>query len=184
MSRIGKQPIIIVPGVEVKLEKDTVFVKGPKGELSQKIRPEINVEIKEKEILIYPRAKELNKEDKSFWGLTRTLIANMVKGVTEDYEKKLIIEGLGYKASMEGETLVLGVGYSHPVKIKNPEKIKFKVEKNIISISGIDKKLVGQTAAKIRKIKPPEPYNGKGIRYIDEIIRRKAGKKAATATSK
>ncbi len=182
MSRIGKKPITIVPGVEIRLEKDTIFVKGPKGELSQKIRPEMKVEIQEKEVSVIPVAKELTKTDKSFWGLTRTLIDNMVKGVTKGYEKKLIIEGLGYKAATEGETLVLNVGYSHQVKVKNPENIKFGVEKNIISIIGIDKNLVGQTAAKIRKIKPPEPYKGKGIRYIDETIKIKAGKKA-TSTS-
>jgi large subunit ribosomal protein L6 len=179
MSRIGKKPIEIPKGVEVKVEGDLVKIKGPKGELSQKIRPEIKIEIKEGKIFVFPKIE--TKKTKAFWGLTRTLLANKVKGVVEGYEKKLQIEGLGYKAEMEGENLVLMVGFSHPVKVEAPKGIKFSVDKNIITVSGIDKELVGQTAAKIRKIRPPEPYKGKGIRYLGEVIKLKPGKKIVTA---
>lgn len=179
MSRIGKKPIEVPEQVEVKIEGNKVMVSGPKGELSQEIRPEIKVEKKEGKIFVLPKIE--TKKTKALWGLTRTLIFNMVKGVTQGYEKKLEIEGLGYRATVEGENLVLEVGFSHPVKIKAPEGIKFSVEKNVITVSGIDKELVGQIAAKIRKTKPPEPYKGKGIRYLGEVIRRKPGKKVVTA---
>ena len=179
MSRIGKKPIEIPKGVEVKIEDNVVIVKGPKGELQKKIRPEIKVEIKENEILVSPEKE--TKKTNAFWGLTRTLISNIIKGVTEGYEKKLEIQGVGYKANLEGEDLVLQVGFSHSVKIDKVGGIKFEVEKNIIAISGIDKELVGQVAAKIRKVRPPEPYKGKGIRYVGEEVRRKAGKKVVTA---
>jgi len=200
MSRIGKKPIEIPKDVEVKIEDDTVIVKGPKGELQKKIRPEIRVEInpvrdsenrekskkerisngvKENEILVSPEKE--TKKTNAFWGLTRTLVSNMVKGVTEGYEKKLEIQGVGYKANLEGEDLILRVGFSHPVKIDKVEGIEFSVEKSIVTVSGINKELVGQIAAKIRKIRPPEPYKGKGIRYVGEDVRRKAGKKVVAA---
>jgi len=178
MSRVGKNPILIPENVEVKIEGQRVIIKGPKGELSREIRPEIKVEVKGNQILVLPQKE--TKQTKAFWGLTRTLLANMVKGVTEGYEKKLEIEGLGFKALIEGENLKLLVGFSHPVEIKVPQDIKFLVEKNVITVSGIDKEKVGILAATIRKVKPPEPYKGKGIRYQGEIVRRKAGKKAAT----
>ena len=178
MSRIGKKQIEIPKGVEVKIEDGKVIVKGPKGELSQEIRPELGIEIKEKEIFVSPKIE--TKKTNAFWGLTRTLIANMVKGVVEGYEKKLELQGLGYKVNLEGEGLVLQVGFSHSVKVAAISGIKFSVEKNIITVSGIDKGLVGQIAAKIKKIRPPEPYKGKGIRYVGEIVRRKVGKKATT----
>lgn len=179
MSRVGKKPIEIPENVEVKIEGQKVIIKGLKGELSREIRPEIKVEIKGNQIFVLP--KEETKKTKAFWGLTRTLLANMIKGVTEGYEKKLEIEGLGFKALVEGEDLKLLVGFTHPVKIKIPQDIKFLVEKNVITVSGIDKEKVGLVAAMIRKVKPPEPYKGKGIRYQGEIVRRKVGKKAATA---
>jgi len=179
MSRIGKKPIEIPPAVEVKIEGQKVFIKGPKGDLQREVLPEIKVETKEGKIFVSPQKD--TKRTNAFWGLTRVLIFNMVKGVSEGYEKKLEIQGVGYRASLEGEDLVLQVGFSHPVKIKKIEGIKFSIEKNIITISGIDKELVGQIAAKIRKIKPPEPYKGKGIRYLGEQVRRKAGKKVVTA---
>lgn len=179
MSRIGKKPILIPEGVEVNIEDNKVTVKGPKGELQEEVRPEIKVEEKEGKIFISPQRE--TKKTKAFWGLFRALIFNMVKGVTEGYEKKLQIEGIGYKASLEGEKLVLHVGFSHPVEIKQPQGINFLIEKNIITVSGINKELVGQVAAKIRKVRPPEPYKGKGIRYVDEVVRRKAGKKAVVA---
>jgi len=181
MSRVGKKLILIPENVEIKSEDGKVIVKGPKGELQKEIRPEIEVDIKEKKILVIPR--KATKKTKAFWGLTRALLFNMIKGVTDGYERKLQMEGIGYKAQLEGDELILQVGFSHPVKIKQPEGIKFLVEKNIITISGIDKEQVGQISAKIRAIKPPEPYKGKGIRYVGEVVRRKAGKKVATTES-
>ena len=179
MSRVGKKPILIPESVEVKIEEQRVIIKGPKGELQKEIRPEIKVEIENKKILVLSQKK--TKKTKAFWGLTRALLFNMIKGVTEGYEKKLEIKGLGFKASVEDESLLLNVGFTHPIKIKAPPGIKFSVEKNIITVSGINKELVGQVAAKTRKAKPPEPYKGKGIRYVGEVVRRKVGKKAATA---
>jgi len=178
MSRIGKKPIEIPEAVEVKITGQQVNIKGAKGELSQVVRPEIKVEVKEGKIFVTCQIE--TKKSKALWGLTRALLQNMVKGVTEGYEKKLEIEGVGYRANLEGQDLVLNVGFSHPVKIVAPQGIKFGVEKNIITVSGIDKGLVGQIAAKIRKVRPPEPYKGKGIKYVGEQIRRKVGKKAAT----
>ncbi|GAI53276.1 unnamed protein product, partial [marine sediment metagenome] len=169
---------LIPENVEVKIEGQKVIIKGPKGELSREIRPEIKVEVKGNQIFVLP--KEETKKTKAFWGLTRTLLANMIKGATEGYEKKLEIEGLGFKALVEGEDLKLLVGFTQPVKIKAPQDIKFSVEKNVITVSGIDKEKVGLVAAMIRKVKPPEPYKGKGIRYQGEIVRRKVGKKVVT----
>ena len=179
MSRVGKKPILIPPGVEIKTEGQRIVVKGPKGEIQREVRPEIKIEVKEGKIIFSPQQE--TKKTNAFWGLTRALIFNMVKGVTDGYEKKLQIEGVGYRAGLEGDSLVLKLGFSHPVKVKQPEGIKFLVEKNIVSVSGIDKELVGQLAAKIRKVSPPEPYKGTGIRYFGEVVRRKAGKKAVTA---
>jgi len=176
MSRIGKKPIEIPEGVDVKIEGNEITVKGPKGELKREIRPEVAVELKEKELIF--SIKSETKKAKAFWGLTRTLIFNMIEGVTDGHEKRLEIQGVGYKANLEGENLILIVGYSHPVKIEKPEGISFAIEKNIIIISGRDKELVGQTAAKIRKVRKPEPYKGKGIRYVGEYVRKKVGKKA------
>lgn len=182
MSRIGKKPILIPQGVEVKIEGQIIKVLGPKGELSQEIRPEIKVEIKEGKLFVLPKLE--TKKTKAFWGSIRAILANLIKGVTEGYEKKLEIEGLGFKAQLSGDTLLLYVGFSHPVEIKAPAGIKFSVDKNIITISGIDKEKVSQTAAIIRKVKPPEPYKGKGIRYLGEKIRKKMGKKAVTVGTK
>ena len=181
MSRVGKRPIEIPQGVEVTISDDEVKIKGPKGILERKMRPEVKVEVKEDKIFVSPKTK--TKKTKAFWGLTRALLANMVKGVYEGFEKKLEIQGLGYRAQLKGNDLELFVGFSHPVIVKAPEGISFKVEKNIITVSGIDKEKVGQTAANIRKIRPPEPYKGKGIRYLGEQIRRKKGKKAVTAAA-
>jgi len=180
MSRIGKKPILIPENVEVKIEGQKVIVKGPKGELSKEIRPEIKVEIKEGKILVSPQRE--TKQTKAFWGLTRTLLANAIEGVTVGFEKKLQIEGLGFRANLEEDNLVLKVGFTNPIKLKTPEGIRFSIEKNIITVSGIDKELVGQVAAKIRKVKPPEPYKGKGIRYLGEVVRKKVGKKVAATT--
>jgi len=180
MSRIGKKPIKIPEGVEVKIEGDLIVVKGPKGELKNQIRPEIKIEAKDRQIEFKP--KIFNKGMPALWGTYRSLIFNMMEGVTKGFEKIMEIEGVGYRAILEGKDLVLNLGYSHPLKIKAPQGIEFKVEKNIITISGIDKQSVGQVAAEIRSARKPEPYKGKGIRYLGEIIRRKAGKKVVTTT--
>ena len=177
MSRVGKKPILIPENVEVKVENQKVLVRGPKGEIQKEIRPEIKIEIKENQIFFLPQIE--TKKTKAFWGLTRSLIANLIKGVVEGYEKKLEIEGIGYGATLKGDDLELKVGYINPIKVEAPQGVKFSVEKNVISVSGINKELVGQTAAKIRKIKPAEPYKGKGIRYLGEVIRRKIGKRVA-----
>jgi large subunit ribosomal protein L6 len=179
MSRIGKQPIKIKDNVEISIEGDMVLVKGPKGELSLKKLPSVAIEVKEGEILV--STTEDSKAASAFWGLTRSLINNMVEGVVNGYEKKLQIEGVGFKVELRGDKLVMALGFSHPVEFEAPSGVKFEVEKNIITIFGIDKVLVGQVAANIRKLKKPEPYKGKGIRYQGEVIRRKAGKKAASA---
>lgn len=179
MSRIGKRPIEIPDDVEIKIEERLVKIKGPKGEMSKEIPLDIGIEIKGKEILLNPKRK--TKKSGALWGLTRSLLYNDVKGVTEGFEKELELRGIGYRASVEKEKLlVLEVGFSHKVEIEVPEGIDVSVKKNIITISGIDKQKVGEVAAKIRKVRPPEPYKGKGIRYVGEKVRRKEGKKAAT----
>jgi len=177
MSKIGKQPINIPEGVEIRIEQDKIFVKGPKGELKRNIVGEIKVEIKDSQIIIAPSSK--TKRANALWGLTRALVFNMVKGVVGGFERILEIEGVGYRAVVQGNKLLLTLGFSHPVEIEAPEGISFSVEKNKIKIAGIDKEAVGQTAATIRALKKPEPYKGKGIRYEGETVRRKTGKKAA-----
>lgn len=175
MSRIGKQPVRIPEGVEVNCDHSVLVVKGPKGELKQRIRPELKLEINQKEIKV--TRKKNDKFSRSLHGLTRTLIANMINGVTEGYEKVLKLVGTGYRVKKEGEKLVLFLGFSHPVEVKPIKGIQFEVEeKDTIRVSGIDKGLVGQVTAKIRQIRPPEPYKGKGIRYEGEEVRRKPGK--------
>lgn len=175
MSRIGKKPILIPAGTEVKIEGQKITVKGVKGELSRELRPEIKIEIKENSVFLSPAVND--KEVNALWGLWRMIIANMVSGVTSGFEKKLEIEGVGYKALVEGENLVLSLGFSHQVKLKIPSGLKASIEKNVIIVSGIDKESVGQFAAIIRKVKPCEPYKGKGIKYLGEKIIRKVGKK-------
>ena len=179
MSRVGKKPIQIPAGVEVKIEDGKISAKGPKGFISKEIPAGILVELKEKEVVVSP--KSINKRNKALWGLVRMIISNMVDGVTKGFEKKLEMEGVGFRSNIQGNDLVLEVGFSHDVKVPAPEGIKYSMEKNVIVVSGIDKELVGQTAAVIRRVKPPEPYKGKGIRYQGEVVRRKLGKKAATA---
>ena len=175
MSRLGKLPINIPSGTQVKIEGEFIVVKGPKGELKEKLHPLAKVAIGEKEILVTIDDKE-DKKQKSIWGLFRTLISNMVEGVNKGYVKKLEINGVGYRASLAGTKLVMNLGFSHPVEFPLPTGITGLVEGNIITLSGFDKQLVGETAAQIRKIRKPEPYKGKGIKYVDEVIRRKAGK--------
>ena len=182
MSRIGKQPIIIPDKVDVRIDGGLLTVKGPKGELKRQIHRYIEVMAEDGNILIAPGKEAALKDKKvmALWGLTRALVFNMVKGVTDGYEKKLEIEGIGYKAALQGEKLVLNLGFSHPVEFAAPKNIGFKVEKNVIIVSGADKELVGQVAASIRALKKPEPYKGKGIRYQGEVVRRKAGKKVVS----
>ena len=179
MSRIGKQPIIIPDGVTIKVTDGSIWVKGSKGELSCRIPPEMQVRQDNKDLQVIPLLK--TGKTSALWGLIRSLIANMVRGVVSGYEKKLEMEGIGFRAVLEGDTLVLQLGFSHSVRFPAPAGIKFLVEKNVITISGIDKALVGETAARIRGLKPPEPYKGKGIHYRGEVIRRKAGKKAVAS---
>lgn len=181
MSRIGKLPIKLPQGVNVTLEGRTIKVAGPKGELTYKFRPSINVELNDGAITV--SVKKVTKASAGYYGLTRTLVDNMVKGVTEGFEKKLEFHGVGYRAVMEARDLVMHLGFSHPVRYTPREGIEIKVEKNVITVSGIDKQLVGQTAAEIRDLKKPEPYKGKGIKYEGERIRRKAGKTAAKASA-
>lgn len=176
MSRIGLNPISIPSGVEINIDdKNIVKVKGPKGELSEQIAPDLEVKI-EDGILTVARPTE-NKRHKSLHGLSRTLIANMIEGVTNGYEKKLEIEGTGYRASKQGNKLVLGLGYSHPIELEDPQGIEVEVpESNKITIKGINKQQVGNYASVIRGYRKPEPYKGKGVRYADEQVRRKVGK--------
>jgi len=165
MSRIGKKPIDIPEGVQITIDGQLVKVKGPKGELEQKIHPSIKVEQKDKQ-LICTIADENYKKSNAFWGLFRSLVNNMIIGVSEGFQKQLEVNGVGYKASLSGKKLVLNVGYSHPVEFDLPEGIEAKVEGNVITISGINKQQVGEITANIRKIRKPEPYKGKGIKNI------------------
>ena len=175
MSRIGKMPIAIPTGVTIDIaENNTITVKGPKGTLSRVLSPDMEIKVEGAEVVVN-RPNDL-KRSKSLHGLTRTLINNMVIGVTVGYEKALEINGVGYKAAKEGKKLVLSLGYSHPVNMMDPEGIESSVDNNRIIIKGIDKEKVGQYAAEIRDKRRPEPYKGKGIKYADEVIRRKAGK--------
>ena len=180
MSRIGKKLIEIPQAVKVEINGQELKVSGPKGELKMNIHRNIKVENKDGKIFVLPN-KELSKKEKGLWGLYRALIFNMVEGVSKEFEKKLEIDGIGYKAIVQGDELVLNVGFSHPVKIKKPEGINFSVEKNVITISGINKENVGQIAAEIRAVKKAEQYKGKGIKYQGEKIRRKEGKKVVAS---
>ncbi|MGI6574340.1 MAG: 50S ribosomal protein L6 [bacterium] len=178
MSRIGRLPIQIPAGVEVSLADRKVTVKGPKGELATDIAERMQVEIKDNQVLVIRPSDD--RQDVALHGLTRTLIANMVEGVTKGFEKKLEIVGVGYRAAMQGNKLVLQLGYSHPVEINPPAGIEIEVPNpNKITIKGIDKEKVGALAADIRSKREPEPYKGKGIRYEGEKVRRKVGKAGA-----
>ena len=176
MSRIGRMPIAVPAGVTVEIaENNVVTVKGPKGTLTRTLAPEMDIKLEGAQIVV-TRPNDL-KRMKSLHGLTRTLINNMVVGVTSGYEKKLEVNGVGYRAAKAGKKLTLNLGYSHPVEMEDPEGIESVVEgQNIIIIKGIDKEKVGQYAAEIRDKRRPEPYKGKGIKYADEVIRRKVGK--------
>jgi large subunit ribosomal protein L6 len=176
MSRIGRMPITIPQGVTVDVQKNTVRVKGPKGELSRTFDPDIQIAL-EDGIILVQRPTD-HRRHRALHGLTRSLLNNMVVGVSEGFSRRLEIQGVGYRAELQGNNLVLNVGYSHPVVIEPPDGISFEVEKGYrgISVLGIDKEVVGEMAARIRRVRPPEPYKGKGIRYQGEYVRRKAGK--------
>lgn len=175
MSRIGKRPITLPDKVQVSIDAQSITVKGPKGELSRVLPAQITVEQADNTLSI-KRASE-SRTARQLHGLCRTLVANMVDGVSQGFQKRLEIQGVGYRAAVQGRNLVLTVGYSHPVQIDPPEGIQVAVENNTnVVVSGIDKEQVGNLAAQIRAVRPPEPYKGKGIRYAGEVVRRKAGK--------
>ena len=176
MSRIGKKPIPIPDKVQVTIDGSQVTVKGPKGELRHTFPAEMIIKQEDGQIVVERPSDQ--RQHRAFHGMTRALVANMVTGVSAGFERVLIIEGVGYRAEMNGQTLVMHVGYSHPVPVEPPHNVAFAVEERgrIVRISGIDKQVIGQLAANIRKLRPPEPYKGKGVRYDGEKIRRKAGK--------
>lgn len=176
MSRIGRMPVTVPQGVSVDIKKTTVRVKGPKGELLRTFDPDMKIKLEDSQIVV-ERPTD-HRRHRALHGLTRALLNNMVLGVSDGFVRRLQIEGVGYRAESQGKNLVLNVGYSHPVIIEPPAGITFEVEKGYrtISVSGIDKELVGEMAARIRRVRPPEPYKGKGIRYEGEYVRRKAGK--------
>lgn len=180
MSRIGKKPIKLPTGVTCRIDGGQAKVKGPKGELAVSLPPKVSVAEKEGELLVTV-ADPTQSRQAAFWGLGRSLLAGAVVGVAQGFSKQLEFSGVGFRAALSGKELVLNVGFSHPVKFTPPEGIELKVEGNVITVSGIDKQMVGETAARIRAIKPVEPYKGKGIKYAGEIVRRKAGKVAKTA---
>jgi len=174
MSRIGRKPIPIPEGIKISINKQRVVVVGPKGELELDVHPNISVKNDDKEIVV-TRPNNV-RQNRALHGLTRALIANMVQGVSEGFEKKLEIQGVGYRAAKQGDALSFLLGYSHPIQVDPPPGIELSVDRNIITVSGINKQVVGQVAAHIRELRSPEPYKGKGIRYVGERVRRKAGK--------
>lgn len=179
MSRIGQKPIIVSEGATATVADGVVTIKGPKGELKHRVHPDVAVVLEDREIRIVSR--NASKKSAALWGLTRSLVANMAEGVVHGFRKELEYEGIGFRAQLEGSALVMRVGFSHPVRFTPLQGVTLSIEKNVITVAGIDKKLVGDSAARIRALKPPEPYKGKGIRYRGEIIRRKAGKKAVAS---
>ncbi len=178
MSRIGKKVRTIPQGVTVEVKGDDLVVKGPKGELRLKLHSRVTVSTADGKVTVSVINEE-NTKDKALWGTFSSIIENMLEGVTVGFKKQLEINGVGYKANLKGESLVLEVGFSHPVEIKPVAGIKFEVEKNVITVVGHDKQMVGEMAAQIRSTKKVEPYKGKGIKYVGEVVRRKAGKTAA-----
>ena len=176
MSRIGRQPIDIPNEVNVGIEGRRVVVKGPKGELARELHPDMRVELEDGRLLVNRPTNQ--RHHRALHGLTRALLNNMVVGVTEGFRKELEIQGVGYRAEVVGDNLIMHLGYSHPIEVKPPPNIVFSFEPRakVVTVEGIDKELVGQLAADIRKLRPPEPYKGKGVRYLGEHVRRKAGK--------
>jgi large subunit ribosomal protein L6 len=180
MSRVGKKPVTIPEKIKVSYENRKLTVQGEKGKLTRSIHPAVDLKIADGVLNVVPF--EDKRTSRALQGLTRSLVANMITGVNKGFERTLVIEGIGYRAETRGSTIVLNVGYSNPVQFELPEGINASVDRNtVIKLSGIDKEKLGRTAAAIRKIRPPEPYKGKGIKYAEERIRRKAGKAGATA---
>jgi len=175
MSRIGKKPVVIPSGVKAEKKDLTLTVTGPKGTLNLILNPKVEITVNENEILVDVKNKN-NKSEKALWGLFRALIQNLVDGVTKGFEKKLEVIGVGFKVAIQGTKIIMSLGFSHPVEVEIPKGINVTVDKNTINISGPDKQQVGQFAAEIRELKKPEPYKGKGIKYSDEVVIRKAGK--------
>lgn len=179
MSRIGKKPLLIPQGAEVRLEGGKISIKGPKGSLDFEHNRQAKIEVKDGSVLVSNVGK--TKDAPAIWGTTARIIENMLKGVTEGFQKQLELNGVGFRMNVQGKKIVLALGFSHPVEIEIPEGIDAKIENNIITVSGIDKQRVGQFSANIRDLRPVEPYKGKGFKYVGEIVRRKEGKKAAAA---
>lgn len=179
MSRKAKQPIALPKGVEVKVVGDSIQVKGPKGALHQQLFEGVQIKVEDGKVHV-----SSDSQEREWVGTTWSLLQNMVTGSASGFEKKLELIGVGYRAAVSGKFVELTIGYSHPTKVEIPEGVHVKVEKSIVSITGIDKQAVGQLAATIRAVRPPEPYQGKGIRYVDEYVRKKAGKAAAAAKTK
>ncbi len=177
MSRIGKKPIPVPQGVKVVVEAPVVRVSGPKGNLSQSLNPGVALSVESDKVVV--QAADSERQGKALHGLTRTLLANMIKGVSQGFERVLEINGVGYRAEVQGHALNFSLGYSHPIRFPLPEGVKAEVERQVrITLKGTDKNLLGLTAARIRRLRPPEPYGGKGIKYAEEVIHRKAGKTA------
>lgn len=184
MSKIGKKPIVIPQGVDFKFsDRHEAVAKGPKGELKQVIHPSVVVAQTEGIITVAIK-NENDRFQRALWGLSRALLQNLITGVSQGYERKLEINGVGYRAAVQGKVLNLNLGFSHPVEYQLPDGVEAKVDKNLITLIGIDKQLLGETCAKIRRIRPPEPYKGKGIKYLEETIRRKAGKVVKSSEGK
>lgn len=175
MSRIGKQPVLIPSGVTVTIDHSTVTVKGPKGELQQQFHPHVFFDQQDGSILVTVEKPD-ERTDRALWGLSRMLLQNMITGVAEGFTKALEVHGVGYRVSVSGNKVVLNLGFSHPVEFVLPDGIEAKAEGNTLTLSGTNKQLIGETAARIRAFRKPEPYKGKGIRYVGEVVRRKAGK--------
>jgi large subunit ribosomal protein L6 len=176
MSRIGNKPVTLPGSVKAEYKDDIIFIEGAKGKLQQSVHPDVELKIEDNVINVLPKSQK--KEHRAFQGMTRALIANMVTGVSEGFQKVLEVNGVGYRAEVKGKNLIMNLGYSNPVEYPVAEGVTVTVEGNKISVSGIDKQLVGQVAAEIREKRPPEPYKGKGVKYVDEHIIRKAGKAA------
>ncbi len=177
MSRIGKKPVPLPKGVQIKLVGDVLSVSGPKGELRRRIHPKVRVEVDPQEIRVV--AVDSSKEARALHGLFRVLVANMVTGVTDGFQRVFEIVGVGYRAEIKGRTAIFNLGYSHPIHFDLPDGIDARVDRNRLTLTGIDHELLGQTAAKIRNFRRPEPYKGKGVKFADEVVRRKAGKAGA-----
>ena len=175
MSRVGKKPVVIPAGVKAELKGDMLTVTGPKGALSLQVHPKVTLKVAADQILAEVAHPE-NKREKALWGLFRALVQNLMEGVTKGFEKKLEVNGVGFKVAAQPGKLVMALGFSHPVEVAIPKELTVTVDKNLITITGADKQKVGQFAAEVRELKKPEPYKGKGIKYVDEVIVRKAGK--------